>query len=203
MWKQLVQPDLTVVGKVAWCLSYADDVFHTPHGIPTAWKAWEATQFKHRDKSFPNVAIPVWFDYYIGKEQFGHVAVRINNGKIYSSPMTPGKPNSVFNSVEELAKFIGGVYVGWSEDISNVRVAIGGDDVEKDKQIKALQERVALMESQIKDFVRQIGGLTESIAGERKGYDALLAEYNKLKDQPAGDFVRIGELDGKEIFRRK
>lgn len=132
MYEQLVQPDLSVVGRLTWCLEYARKVFKAPVVEPTAWKAWEATKYKHDHKNFPNVAVPVWFSYTDTlngvTQNWGHVAVRLPNGQIYSSPMQSGKSNAVFNSVEALDKFLGSKYVGWSEDISNVRVAIKKDE---------------------------------------------------------------------------
>lgn len=201
MYKQLVQPDLTIVGKVAWCLSYADDVFHTPHGIPTAWRAWELTKYKHEDKSFPDVAVPVWFDYYIGKEQFGHVAVRLKNGQIYSSPMLSGKPNAIFNSVEAIEKFLGATYVGWSEDISNVRVAIEEDDVSTvgDNEIDqaswqyfgygASQEFIKIWrDTESNTFSRMM--FEHPVAVERR---RQVDEWRKAAESGTGDFVPVKE----------
>jgi hypothetical protein len=126
--KQNIQPNTTVTSKWGWCLWFTEEVWGTPHLFPTATDAWNATQFKHEDRNFPDVAVPVWFSWSVE----GHVATRMPDGRVLSSPMT-GTGSKWFNSVDECADEITRItgvkctYLGWSEDIANVRVAEGGE----------------------------------------------------------------------------
>lgn len=121
MAKQLIEPNLDIVGKLGWCLQYARQVFSAPAVEATAWKAWIATKFKHEDKNFPDVAVPIWFDYYENKKQYGHTAVRLPNGLVYSSPLS-SKADRTITTLENIEKKLGAKYVGWSEDISGIKV---------------------------------------------------------------------------------
>jgi len=134
--KQLRNPNFNVSDDAGWCLRFADKVFNIKAVYPTAWKAWKGTKFPHADRNFPaGVAVPVFFDWWgdvgSGRAQYGHVAVRGADGKIYSSPLK-GNGKSVFNSVDALVKAFGGgmIYVGWAEDLSNIRI-VEGEDMSK------------------------------------------------------------------------
>jgi hypothetical protein len=129
-WKQLIKPNIKINETAGWCLQYARRVFGRPAVEPTAWAAWQASKFKHQDRKFPSgVAVPVWFNWWgdvgSGRYQYGHVAVRMPDGKVWSSPLT-GNGRAWFNSVDDLVRAFGGgmKYVGWSEDISGARVAV-------------------------------------------------------------------------------
>lgn len=131
---QLVAPNLNAVGTVSMCLEYASrGVFSNPAGGSTAWNAWNATQYRHPDQNFPTgVYFPIWFSYYTTINgiygNYGHVAVMTPSGQIYSSPWQPGTTHAVLPSIGELMRIYsnGGqfpmAYVGWSEDILNLRV---------------------------------------------------------------------------------
>jgi uncharacterized coiled-coil protein SlyX len=116
---QLVQPNLTVTGQVGWCLAYARQVFGVPALYPTAWQAWLNTKYKHTDRNFPNVAVPVWFSY----QTAGHVVVYVPNKGFYSSPYKTGQAYYVGSSIADIELKYSCRFVGWSEDINNVRVA--------------------------------------------------------------------------------
>lgn len=130
--KQLVQPDTSVVGTVGYCLQYADRVFGMSHGEKSAWIAWEATQFKHTDP-IPDNAVPMWYSYWatIGGvyANWGHVTVNVPGEGIYSSPIKAGTTHNVLHSIDEVERVYGVKYVGWSEDISNLRVVEGEEMV--------------------------------------------------------------------------
>lgn len=122
--QQLVQPNLSVVGKSGWCLDYARRVFGAGVVEATAWQGWENAKYKHTD-GLPNVSVPVWFDYWQDGIRYGHVAVYVPGQGVYSSPWQTTYGHAVLSSVQEVERIYGVKYVGWSEDISNVRVAIG------------------------------------------------------------------------------
>ncbi|MFC8008922.1 hypothetical protein [Streptomyces cinereoruber] len=135
--KQLVNPNLQIYEEAGLCLQFARRVFHAPAVEGTAWEGWQNTKYKHSDRNFPqDVAVPVWFDWTgdigSGRRRYGHAAVRHSDGKIYSSPLT-GYGRAWFNSVDDLAREFGGgmKYVGWSKDISGVKVVEEEDMAEK------------------------------------------------------------------------
>jgi hypothetical protein len=141
MAKQLITPDLTVIETTGWCLQYARRVFGAPAVESSAWEAWTNTKFKHEDRNFPQrVAFPVWFDWTgdvgNGKYRYGHVAVRTADGRIWSSPLS-GRGSAWFMTVDDLTRSFGGgmKYVGWSEDISNVKVIETGDNMSEVEEI--------------------------------------------------------------------
>jgi hypothetical protein len=127
---QLVEPDLTVTSEAGWCLYFAEEVWKTNHLYYDATEAWNDTQFKHEDRNFPNVSVPVWYSWDVD----GHVATRTPDGRVFSSPMT-GYGNVWFNSVDECANTITKVtgikcqYLGWSEDLAGVNL-IKEEDME-------------------------------------------------------------------------
>lgn len=126
---QLVNPDLTVSGRIGYCLEYASRlVFHNPAAGTTAWDAWQATQFKHLDQSFPTLSFPVWFS---GAAGAGHVAIYTPSG-IYSSPYKTQTGHNVLTSIAEVERLYGVKYVGWSKDILGLKVIKEEDAVPPD-----------------------------------------------------------------------
>jgi len=126
---QLIQPNYAINIKAGLCLKYSRSVFGIDAVYDPAWQAWQKVQYRHEDKNFPDASVPVWFDWWgklpgdTVKKQYGHVAVRDKSGIIWSSPLS-GIGRAWFNSIEDLVKAFGNgmKYVGWSEDINNVRV---------------------------------------------------------------------------------
>lgn len=122
MYQQLIQPDLTIVGIIGFCLNYAGRVFGISSGPATAFIAWQQTKFPHTDQNFPmGVSFPVWFS---GAEGAGHVAVHTPNG-IYSSPYNQKTGHNVLVSIADVEKNYGVKYLGWSEDIEGKQVIKG------------------------------------------------------------------------------
>jgi hypothetical protein len=127
---QLVQPDLNATGRIGFCLEYASrNVFHNPQGGTNAWAAWNATQFKHLDQNFPDVSILCWFSFYQAGVNLGHVVVYVPGQGFYSSPWQTGTSHAILGSISEVERIYGAKYVGWSEDILNLKVAEEGDDM--------------------------------------------------------------------------
>lgn len=120
--KQLIQPNLAVKGAVGFCLVYARMVFGIGPLYPTAWNAWERA-IQHEDRNFPPLAVPVWFKHPAAGTIPGHVAIRLPSGDIYSSPFRKSDDRAVLSSIAEVERLYNAKYVGWSEDINNVRVA--------------------------------------------------------------------------------
>lgn len=134
---QLIQPNLSVVGYPDYCLAYVEQVFGVQNDPdPDAWQGWLNTKFKHAD-AVPNLSVPVWFSWTgtIGgiTQNWGHVAVSTPQG-VYTNPLT-GSGHRVFPSVAALATNYGVSYVGWSEDIGNLRIIEGVKMLSKEEII--------------------------------------------------------------------
>lgn len=141
---QLVQIVLTIRGRIGYCLEYARMVCGAPVVESNAWNAWNATKFKHLDRNLPNVCVPVWFSYIENGVNLGHVVWWVPGVGFYSSPWQQGTDHAVLSSIEEVERIYHCKYVGWSEDISNVRVAKEGS---MDKITKEQEDTCALMQT--------------------------------------------------------
>lgn len=215
MTKQLVSANVNIVEIAGWCLRYTDRAFGLKAVYGTAWEAWLATKFKHQDRNFPaGVAVPVWFDWTgdvgSGRKQYGHAAVRTADGKIYSSPLK-GTGRVWFNSVDDLAAAFGGgmKYVGWSEDLSNVKVIELGEEMPAitREQIQWHYRLIAgaeATEQEIRNYVgKDYYTVTEEIkrffANEGRGYNVYkLAAEKQIAElkQNTSAVVPQGQSDG-------
>ncbi len=154
-------PDLNTSEKAGLCLQFTENSFGVPNLYDNAWKAWEATQYKHTDRDFPaGVAVPVWFDWsgnvmwddgFVRYGRYGHAAVRAADGRIHSAP-GEGVGSQTFDDVDALTRYFGGgmTYVGWSEDIAGVRVI--KEKVEPPKFIPMDEPRVMLASTGLHKF---------------------------------------------------
>jgi len=138
-YQQLVQPNLdTGTGRVGYCLAKQDDVWGAPHIYPTARAAWDAAQYRHPGEEPPDgVAVLMWWDYLNpanNGNNDGHVASSLGDGTILSSPYKAGTTQAILPSRAELERIYSSngkyplTYLGWSEDIANVRVAQPQED---------------------------------------------------------------------------
>lgn len=121
---QLKSPNLSVVGQDGLCLAYVTEVFGVPNKYSSATVAWEDAQYKHAGEQPPmGVSVPVWFSY---NGPDGHVAGATPSG-VYS---TTAQGDKTFSSVSALVSWMGEgfKYLGWSEDINNVRVVQPQED---------------------------------------------------------------------------
>ncbi len=116
-------------GRLYYCLDMATRVFNVPNKYFSAWEAWRAVQHPHSPaESLPDVPVPMWFEWWgtVDKvyKNWGHVATWFPGKGILSSPFRSGLKQQWFSSPQKLIDALGGgVYVGWSEDINDVRVA--------------------------------------------------------------------------------
>lgn len=138
--QQLVSPNLGQTSRAGMCLYFSRSSFGAPNVEESAWEAWENTKYKHTD-ALPNACVPVWFQHYGSYgtppvyKNWGHVADYIPGRGVLSSPITfVGPGQEWFPSVDALVNAINRImpgsktaYVGWSEDISNVRVVKDDD----------------------------------------------------------------------------
>lgn len=137
---QLVNPKLTTVGTITRCLEYARKMFGAPAVERTAWLAWKNAQYRHTDALPTGVAYPLWFSYW-GTidgvyDNYGHVVVYVPGEGYYSSPWQQGTTHAVLSSVAEVEATYYAKYVGWTEDISTIRVV----EPQKDTMIESNED---------------------------------------------------------------
>lgn len=201
---QLVQPDYSIVGTVGECLDYAHRVFHTPAGIPTAWQAWQNTQYKHGviEPLPTDVAVVMWYKYIAdlgdGVQNYGHVTINQPGTGIYSSPYQ-GMGHALLHSIAEVeAKYtthLGGgtqavVYTGWSEDINGVRIAEGET---MDKITKEQEEVLATMQTGSypgKDYNYQFTGLPLT----QGNLDKMLQFWSGQAKPTDAGYIKVSDL---------
>lgn len=142
--QQLKQPDLNTVGRPHLCLQFVRTVFGVPAKYGYATEAWQKAKYKHTD-TLPTVAVPVWFSW-TGtvegiRKNWGHVAVWVPARGILSDPLQGANGSIWLPSIQTLQEKIGGgaKYLGWSEDINDVRVAQGGDMIARGRAIRLLR----------------------------------------------------------------
>lgn len=123
MYKQTRQPNLSTKGVVGFCLKYARNVFNIPVKYPKAWTAWQNSK-QHKNRDYPkDVAVFLWFSYFIGSENYGHVVVSVPKKGLYSSPYRTTQTHAVLSSISEVERIYHCKYVGWSVDANGVSVA--------------------------------------------------------------------------------
>lgn len=149
--KQLVYPNPDIFCEPGWCLKYVRQAFGAPAVEPTATAGWANAKYKHRDYNFPNAWVPLWFS--MDKEPAGHVVLRAPDGRIYSTS-SPANTPVIHPNLDHLIWYYGPrvqpqyqlklTYLGWSEDISNVRVVEGEDEMnaEQEKKLNAIYDRI-------------------------------------------------------------
>ena len=201
--EQLRQPNYLINTPAGLCLQHARSIYSIDRLYDPAWQAWQKVKYRHEDRNFPDASVPVWFDWWgdlhkgAGRQQYGHVAVRDKSGIIWSSPLS-GTGRAWFKSVDDLVKAFGNgmKYVGWSEDINNVRVVQPKEeDMKADNYtVQALAEAIlGRTAANDKNLQNNIGGDVNTVidtirsypeakarAEKANKYDTLKAEYDKL-----------------------
>lgn len=205
-WTQIVKPNVEINENAGWCLQYARRAFGADAVETSAWAGWMSTEHPHEDRNWPSgVAVPVWFDWTgdvgSGRFRYGHVAVRTADGKIWSSPLS-GYGRAWFNSVDDLVRAFGGGmrYVGWSEDISDVRVVKKGTEVIGNKNHVEILFRQFFGRSATATEKERFAkntleyALNNGLYKYRKDLPSVLKQLASLKQQ-----VQVGDLSQAEI----
>lgn len=212
MWTQLITPVLPGVGTIGNCLMYVRQRYGIAAGYPTAWDGWLGAKFKHTDRNFPNVCVPVWFKYKLPASSPGHVVIwNPADKKFYSSPYNSGQKYFIFDSIEQIERVLKAGYVGWSEDVNNVRVAINkGDDMSKwnnGMTLNLLYHSVSpevAKKAEAANFVGYFGGqdgkesnqaLDEIITSPQ--YAFMVADAHQ-----GGEYVKVGNIEGQDVFKK-
>lgn len=119
---QLASPNLSASGRIGWCLEYQSKLWGTTHAEPYAWTAWMNTKLHHSTPPPTDVAYPLWFSFFSGSLNEGHVVTFVPGQGYYSSPWQQGTTHAVLPSIAEVERIYGCKYVGWSEDILEKQV---------------------------------------------------------------------------------
>lgn len=163
---QLVTPNPNIPCVPGWCLQYVRQAFGAPVVEPTATAGWNNAKFKHRDWNFPaGMWVPVWFE--LATEPAGHVALLAPNGAVYSttSPFSnlPTIHPNMAHLIAAYAPYNPLTYLGWSEDISGVRVVQVFSVQSQAETIKPVQEDIFMALTE--DEQRRILAASDRING--------------------------------------
>jgi hypothetical protein len=133
MYDALAAPNLGVTGTAGLCLSMQENVWGALHWYDYALQAWNASSpFNHPDEQPPvNVSVLLFWSYYDQKDDawYGHVATWVPGRGVFSSPFNSTTGSEWYPSIAAMTARINripraqAVYLGWSEQIANVRVA--------------------------------------------------------------------------------
>lgn len=144
------------------CLDMSTRVFGVPNKYWDAWDAYRATKYHHSPaEPLPDVPVPMWFEWYGWVDgvydNWGHVAVWFPGKGILSSPFSSSKKQQWFSSPQALlATLGGGVYVGWSEDINDVRVVAQKEEAvfpnPDDVRMVAARDGIILSDDEVKKW---------------------------------------------------
>lgn len=140
-WQSLVAPRRWARDLAGRCLPYAQTFFGAPIMHDYARQAWDATEYKHHDRDFPDVPCLLWFDhwgtYYSHSKgvweyvNAGHVTPLVPGEGIYSSP-TWGHGYALYQTIAAVEAAYNCRYIGWSEDLNGLRVIQPTPEEEKD-----------------------------------------------------------------------
>lgn len=122
MYKQMRAFNINKAGtQKYWCLQNVRLGYSIPARHQFAYEDWQKN-IQHKDRKYPTgCAVPVYWSFWATLSgeyrNWGHIAVRLANGKIW----TDGR---YYNSVDEVTKnyLSNGSYLGWGELVNNVRV---------------------------------------------------------------------------------
>lgn len=149
--KQVTPANLTVKDGLGWCLRFTQSAFGAPVAYSSARTAWSGQKGRHPGENPPKgVSVPIWFDHwgsygYPAKYgNWGHVAVSLPDGRVFTSPMLASQlsqwdtvknemvGSAIYPSISALQKVIGGSpnYLGWSEFMNDKKVVAKADDPE-------------------------------------------------------------------------
>ena len=144
-YKQLVEPDVTVVGDPGFSLAFVQETFNTDRDYATAWDAWNATKHKHTSKMLPDAYVVVWFASIIvsdGKPRnIGHVGWwDYKNSEVVASP-NDYRHETISLRLDEIESRSNGktMFVGWSEDIAGTRIAIPQTEFDRETWATAMK----------------------------------------------------------------
>lgn len=167
---QLITPTPNIPCTPNLCLKYVRETYKIPAKYLSAIRNWNASKTQHKDKNFPNNWVPVWFT--VVGNSAGHVALRQPDGSIWSSsssfatqPVHHPSLTAMYNYWDNRL-----AYLGWTEDIENVKVIKEVNVIGNENHVKIL----------FRQFVNR-----EPTEKELKGYAGKDLAYALGKLHPA------------------
>jgi hypothetical protein len=137
MYSQIIQPNLSTVGNVGWCLQFVENAYGTDHIGATATDAWNATRHPHKGNPPTDVKVPVWYSYWEGGVNYGHVAINVPGKGVLSSPYAKDGTQQWFSSIEQCRKVMGcKEYLGWSEDLAGAQLIRKEAEMPTEQEVK-------------------------------------------------------------------
>ena len=123
-YQQVVSPNPDVEENPGMCLGLvAKSYFGGPSGVNCATDAWNMSGTQNGSRSLPDVAVPVFFSWWGNingtYKDWGHTCVYFPGRGFLSSPRrwTDGWGQTWFNSLEEIERWFGCQYVGFTLDL--------------------------------------------------------------------------------------
>lgn len=112
MYKQVIAFNQSLAGKVyGYCLQNVRKGFGISSKYPTAIEAWQHTQ-QHKNRNVPvGIDVPLFYTF----RTYGHINVRLANGKVWSDGVIYGSIADYENKKEP-------VFIGWGESVNGVSV---------------------------------------------------------------------------------
>lgn len=157
-YKQVTAPNTTVQDGAGWCLRHTQSVFASPVAYPSARKAWDGQKGRHTDTPPLGISVPIFFDHYgtygipAYWDNWGHVATRLADGRVLTSPFYSSYGSEVYDSIDHMARSMpgGAKYLGWSEYMN-------GKQVVKYEATKPNPQPATPAEEEDDDMARYIG----------------------------------------------
>jgi len=168
---------------LGWCLAYVKTAYGASGGGYTAWEAWTNTKYKHTGTPPSGVYVPIWFSYYEGSKNWGHVAI-YKDGTIWSSPISHKPYADVWSSIAKVESNYRSKYVGWSEDVGNLKVI-----AEEGELIMTAAE-----ETNAYKIVLQRNPEAGAVLGKRTGYQFITSAVPELTAQRNAQAKQVSDL---------
>lgn len=116
MWRQVRSFDRNLGGhRPGYCLQNVRLGYGIGSKYATAWDAWNNTQ-QHKDRNVPGgVTVPLYYSYNISGKNYGHINVRLPDGRVWSD-------GDIYASLSDYENKKAPNFVGWGESVNGVRV---------------------------------------------------------------------------------
>ena len=131
-WVSQVSVNTNTTSDAGWCLWLAQEAVGAPHIYPTARACWDNSPDKHWDTDYPRDAVVALYWSWTSKVDgldYGHVVLNVPGRGLFSSPKNWGvHGNDWYGSIEEVSRWLGATYLGWTPEIAGVQLAAWNSD---------------------------------------------------------------------------
>lgn len=133
-WNSLVSVNTSVMSNPGMCLWLAEEAVGAPHWYGVAREAWDNANDKHTDANLPDAVCAVFWswvgDLGEGPLDYGHVCIWVPGQGLFSSPKrwSDGYGNAWYGSIDEVSRWLGASYLGWTTDLAGLQLAEWRDD---------------------------------------------------------------------------